>query len=94
VALIVTVAALPATLVTDAVIPVGAEAVVVPADVVYHCIVPGAPAAMLAVVTAKVAEPAVPALIVPLCPPSVTVLGADMTSVATPDCVPSIVTRK
>ena len=51
---------------------------------------------MFVVVTGKVTEPAEPAVSVPACAPTDTVFtsAGDTTSVATPDCVPSIVTRK
>jgi len=93
VALIVTVAALLATLVMDAVTPVGAEAAVAPAASEYHCTVPGAPVAILAVVTAKVAVPAVPDVMAPVCAPTDTLLvaAALTTSVKAADVVPSIV---
>ena len=58
---------------TEAVIPVGAFVVVVPADEVYQVTVPVVPAVTLAVVAAKVALPVAPATIVPLWVPSVRV---------------------
>jgi hypothetical protein len=70
---IVTVVALFETAVTVAVIPVGpADHDVVPADEVYHAIVPTVPAVTLVVVAAKVTLPVAPAVIVPLWAPSVT----------------------
>ena len=72
-AVIVTVAALLATFVTDSVIPAGALSALVPVALENHCIVPVAPLAMFAVVTVKVAVPAVPSVIVPDCAPTATV---------------------
>ena len=60
-----TMAALLATFDTDAVMPVGAELLVVAEEFVYQAIVPADPAAILLVVTAKEAVPAVPLVIVP-----------------------------
>ena len=53
--------------------PVGWTIVVpVPAEVAYHCTVPLVPEAMFAVVITYVAVPVIPAVIVPLCVPTVT----------------------
>jgi hypothetical protein len=68
-----TVAALFDTAVTEALMPTGELPTVVPADVVYQVIDPTVPAETFAVVTAKLALPAVPAAIAPLCTPSVMV---------------------
>ena len=70
----VTVAALFDTLLTDDVMPDGGVDNVVPADVVYHATVPVSPLAMLVVFTEKIADPVEPALIVPFCVPTDTVL--------------------
>jgi hypothetical protein len=69
----VTVAALLATAEMEGVIPVGVLLVAVPAEDVYQVTIPVVPAVTLEVVTANVAVPAVPAAIVPLWAPSVTV---------------------
>ena len=52
--------------------------------------------AIFAVVTGKVTSPAVPAVIVPLCVPTVTVLtnGAATVRVNVPDCVLSMVSLR
>jgi hypothetical protein len=62
----VTVDALLATAVAVGVMPVGADAAVVPAELEYHLKLPVVPVAILAVVTANVALAAVPAVIVPV----------------------------
>ena len=59
-AVIVTMAVLLATAETEGVIPVGALVAVVPAEEVYQVTVPVVPAGTLAVVAAKLADPAVP----------------------------------
>jgi len=59
----VTVDALPDTLDTIGVMPVGTVVGVVPAELVYQVVVPGIPTAMFAVVTAKVTDPANPPII-------------------------------
>jgi hypothetical protein len=71
-----------ATGVTVHVIPVGGDAIVVPAEFVYQEIVPIVPVKILAVVTAKLALPAVPAVIVPICDPRLTVIGGANVNVA------------
>ena len=71
----VTVDALLATDDAAAVMPVGRVPAVVPAEVVYHAMVPAVPAAILAVVAANVALPAVPLVIVPDWAPRLTVAG-------------------
>jgi hypothetical protein len=72
-AVIVTVDALLATFVTEAVMPVGTVVVVLPAELVYQVTVPAVPAVTFAVVAAKVAEPALPLVIVPDWVPRLTV---------------------
>ena len=66
-AVIVTVAALADTLLTEDVTPVGATPGVKPSTAVNHDTAPVAPFAMFAVVTSNEAFPAVPAVNVPLC---------------------------
>jgi hypothetical protein len=61
----VKVAALLATAVTVAVIPVGAVVAFVPAELAYQATDPAVPDATLAVVAVKVADPAAPPVIVP-----------------------------
>jgi hypothetical protein len=73
VAVMVTVAALFDTLDTVGVTPIGADTVVFPLESVYQFTVPAVPFAILVVVTANVAVPAVPAVIVPVRNPRVTV---------------------
>ena len=92
-ALTVTVALLLAVLETDAVIPAGAVPVVVPAAVVYHVTEPVLPSVIFAVVTVKVAVPAVPEVNIPLCEATDTFLVvAEITvNTTTPEVVPSIV---
>jgi hypothetical protein len=65
------VAALFDTLETVGVTPVGADAVVFPLESVYQFTVPAVPFAILVVVAANVAVPAVPAVIAPVCAPRV-----------------------
>ena len=81
-----------AVLETAAVIPAGAVPVVVPAAVVYHVTEPVLPSAIFAVVTVKVAVPAVPLVNMPLCAATDTLLtGAAVTvNTTTPDVIPSI----
>jgi hypothetical protein len=69
---IVTVAAEEATADTEAVVPAGTLAALVPAAEEYQARVPTAPADTLAVVAAKLALPAVPATRLPLCAPRLT----------------------
>lgn len=62
-----------ATSVDVAVIPVGADAAVIPSVLVNQAKVPVVPAATLVVFAAKAADPAVPLLIVPTWGPRLTV---------------------
>ena len=82
-----------AVLETAAVIPAGAVPIVVPAAVVYHVTEPVLPSVIFAVVTVKVAVPAVPEVNIPLCVATDTLLtgAAAIVSTTTPDVVPSIV---
>jgi hypothetical protein len=90
-----TVDELLATLDALAVTPVGAPAVVVPAELVYQVTVPLVPELMFAAVTAKVALPAVPAVMMPACAPRPTVgFVAPIVSVATAEAVDPKLTVK
>jgi hypothetical protein len=77
----VTVAALPATDDAAPVIPVGADPAVVPAELVYHAMVPAVLSATFAVVTANVAVPVAPLAIVPTCAAMLTVGVVDALTV-------------
>ena len=65
-AVMVTEAASPVRAEAEAVMPVGAVAAVVPADVLYQAKLPSVPSATFVVVTVKAALPAVPLTMVPI----------------------------
>ena len=79
-AVIVTVAALLATAVTEAAIPVGTSAVLVPPELLNQVKLPAVFAGTLAVVIAKVTDPADPLTMVSDCDPTTTAVATTVTT--------------